>query len=215
MVGFGNAKRMDLVQGILKDDKKKNKKTKDRSSLSGASSRSSVRSGHSSSGSTVGSVANRSVGSSRSTSTYSTFGDEDPFNYKRVMRLQKSWEFVKMNVDSVDLGEQILLFMIQTDEACRDAMNLPSLRSERCTKLSQLLIETIDVYIFLLGPDFDEEDLAESADNLKSEGIPVAILAEALPEAVNECVGGLSELDKRVWTETMGALLLKSAASAP
>lgn len=120
-----------------------------------------------------------------------------------------------MNVDSVDLGEQILLFMIQTDEACRDAMNLPSLRSERCTKLSQLLIETIDVYIFLLGPDFDEEDLAESADNLKSEGIPVAILAEALPEAVNECVGGLSELDKRVWTETMGALLLKSAASAP
>jgi hypothetical protein len=212
---FSNSKRMDLVQGILKDDKKKKKKTKDRSSGVSVTSGHSVRSGHSSSGSTVGSVANRSVSSSRSTSTYSTFGDEDPFNYKRVVRLQKSWEFIKKNVDSGDLGEQILLFMIQADPACRDAMNLPSLRSERCTKLSQLLIETIDVYIFLLGPDFDEEDMAETAGNLQSEGIPLDTLAEALPEAVNECVGGLSELDKRVWAETMGALLLKSAAASP
>lgn len=174
-MGFGNAKRMDLVKKLMKEEKKK---AKDRSlSRTGSS---------------------YSVDSRRSMRSSSTGGSsDDPFRCKRVIKIQKFWEMAKGSNDPAALGEAFLNHVMP--------------ESPDKTKC-QTLVETLDCIIYLLGPDMDQEDLAEFSSSFQ--GIPTAALADAFGDCLNACLGGtLTAKDTEVVDNAMGMVLRDMIAS--
>ena len=214
---FDNSKRMGLVQDLLKEKKgdklKKKKSARGRDALN--SSRHSLGGGGSShnglgvSGHSKGTLRSTTSSYSQSSACSADF-QKDPLDFKNIMKLQKSWETIKDAVDSATLGEHIVLNMMQLDPKTREKLNIDSPRSEKCQGIATAIIETIDCLIFLLGPDFDHEDVADSVENLTREGVAVDVLAKALPQAVLECADSLSTTEQKVWRETMEAALMKA-----
>lgn len=220
---FDNSKRMEAVQDLIKSNSKKKlqekKLKKQRSGNSLASSTAASSTKRSNSSKSLRSTSNSSVVStgsaSGSGSSDSTTGGP---TYKNIITLQQSWEGIKATVkDGAALGEQALLLMIQESPTARESMGLVSLRSERAGELSKLIVEMIDVFIFLLEPaDLQDEDLQDCMEPLVLQGIDMGLFAKALPTAVEECLlpNGLPPKEKAVWTETMHSLLLRAAPSA-
>ena len=167
---------MDLAKGLMKDDKKNKKEKKERSFKRTASTN------------TLGSRQSvRSTGT-----TGSSMGADDPFHIKRVMKIQKIWEQVKVSADAVAVGKGFLEKV------------LPDHTEEQC----KAVVEQLDCIIYLLGPDMDDDDMEDCADNLEHNGIPAAALGETFSESVNALLDGkLTEKELEVLNNSMGAVL--------
>lgn len=210
---FDNSKRMNAVQDFLREDSKKKLQAKkqlkkQRSGLSSSNhSSGSVSSGRGKSLRSSGSTA------SSSSSSHGSNADDSAMCYKNILALQKSWEHLKTTVDAATLGEHVILLMIQAHgEQARTALQLESLRSERCGELSKQIVEVMDVFIFLVEPTIEDAELTETLEPLVEQGIRAEWLAAALPLAVQECSAGksLSDKERAAWNETMTTLLLRS-----
>eukprot|EP00977_Amphora_coffeiformis_P025320 scaffold19245_cov199-Amphora_coffeaeformis.AAC.15 len=210
MHGLSNAKRMELVQNLLKDEKKKKSVLKKKKSAREMSSRSNSSVSLGGSSHSIGiSDHSRGTVSSRSFNV-STKG---PLSLNYIITLQQSWDTIKRKIDSVEVGERIVMSMIQADPKTRQALEIESLRSERCQEIASTIMETLDCFIYMLGPDFDEEDVSENLDRLTNHGINLKVLADAVPTAMIDAVQDMADKDKNVWEQTMPAALLQTASS--
>ena len=188
---FNNSKRMDLVQDMLKEEKKKKGELKKKKSSKNLSL---SLSGHS-----KGSVTTSSYSYS---STSSDEMRKNPLHCKNIMKLNKSWEVVKKKVDPQVLGNTIVTRLVQADPSS-------SMKVERCHEIGATIVEALDCMIFLLGPDFDEDDAADSIERLHEKGVALEGLAKSLPQAIIECMPDMAEKEKLLWTETMKAALMQ------
>ena len=67
--------------------------------------------------------------------------------------------------------------------------------------------------MFLMGPDFDEEDVAETLKQLTDLGINITALGAALPSAVIDAVEDMAEDDRIVWKQTLPAALVQAVSA--
>lgn len=195
---------MDLVQGLLKEEKQKKRELKKKKSSKsmGSSSSHGTRSELGMSGHSRGSVT---VGSA-SSGSYDEL-HKDPLHCKNIMKLQKSWESLKKKMNASDIGETIVTSMVEVDPSSRQAMKIESLPSEKGQEVGATIVESIDCIIFVLGPDFDQDDVADSVKQLTQAGVSIDVLTKALPRAVMECVGNISDKEKSLWNNTMTAAM--------
>ena len=220
---FDNSKRMALVQDMLKEEKKNKKVDKMKRSNRGLSSASGHSKASMSSRGLRCSAHSRTGTVTSSASSYASSGSEDynidPLHCRKIMKLQKSWESIKQKVKTDIMGEQIVMHMMSVDPRARQAMRLESIRSPRFDEIAIAVMETIESLVFFLGPDFDQDDVMEFIERLTDQGISPDTLAKALPEALNECLqqaedGGLSDKEKNIWKETMGAVLVHDSPTS-
>lgn len=179
-MGFGNAKRMDLVKDLMKGEGKKKKlATRKKQKMDRSSSSRSVNS--------------RQSALSYSTNGSSTFGARDPFHAKRVLKVQRFWEEVKQSNDPVAIGEAFLQKV------------LPGTYTEKqCT----VLAETLDSIIYLMSPDMDDDELEESSDVLEHEGIPSIALGDVFADCIDALLDGdLTQKDQDAVNDSVGMLL--------
>ena len=206
---FNNTKRMDLVKDLLKEERKKKsdrdlKKTPKQRSNRSMKSNEMNTSGHSRTSVTSNSFSSGSFSEEGKNSGIK----KDPLHCKNIMKLQKSWEATKQKVDPSTLAEAIVTHMVHIEpQQARQAMKLESLQSERCQEIGDTVIEVLDSMIFLLGPDFDQDDVLDEVDTLNNYGVDIGLLAQALPTAVMECVADMPDKEKALWQKTMPAAL--------
>jgi hypothetical protein len=190
-----NAKRMDLVKGILKPKKSSGSVAGSRSSKSSSSrpfkSRSVSRTSSSSSSHCI------------STDASSSSTDTGVFSYKLTVKIENSWDEVK-NVDNYKdtLGEALLVKMIQIEPASRKHMNFPSMRSERFDVLTEAIVSTIDSLVALVGPELDMTDLDDFAGQLRAENVDPILVSKALLDGL-ERVTPLTKETHDAWEEVM------------
>lgn len=90
------------------------------------------------------------------------------------------------------LGEQIILKFIELDPlAARMNLRLESFFSDRFNELCQVLCETIDMIVTLLGPELDEAgaELAQCGETCRAQGIVTDRLGEAVSTAIDKLLG--------------------------
>mmetsp|Transcript_11380 Transcript_11380/g.21729 ORF Transcript_11380/g.21729 Transcript_11380/m.21729 type:complete len:230 (-) Transcript_11380:72-761(-) len=193
---LGNAKRMHMIHGILRENKKKKRSTssthrKKRTEIpevlfvdtSGSSKSSSFRS---SSSQSVLAEINTSV-----------------MKYQGIERVQANWRTIQQSGDTTDFGERLVYKMIESDPGAKPLMRIESTHCERVHHLSVTLVSILESILFTLGPLCDLEDLFQEAFCLKEEGVSPDLLADVLPICVNTTLGGTSPDDEMAWRQSV------------
>jgi hypothetical protein len=110
-------------------------------------------------------------GSTRSSDPTGSTNNIQNLDYVKIMTVVNSWDKIKTtNGYEEALGEQIILKMMELEPCTRDMLGLPSLRSPRFAAVSSNLVGMIDVIVFSLGPDMEDDDLLELGMICISEG---------------------------------------------
>ena len=177
-----NSKRMQKLQSFLDDDKKAKK------SSSKARRRKAT-------------VVTESSSTDRSerSSERSIAGKTPAIDFKTILSVQESWRQVARN--EMEIGESIILQMIDIDFACRQQMKIISFRSDQFKSLCRLLVHSLGEYIDSLSPDMDEEDIGRVAATLVQNGISVSILTEVLPDCVSSALEVSNSSEQEHWQQ--------------
>jgi hypothetical protein len=115
---------------------------------------------------------------------------------KLIVAVSNSWARVKHKANyEDDVGEAILLAMMDRQPATRHQLQITSYRAPRFGEVCRTLVDVIDVVVTLLGPDLDDEDLMEIGARCRSEGIDLPLFVQCVSTGVQ------SRLSKRHWNE--------------
>jgi hypothetical protein len=139
---------------------------------------------------------------------------------KLIVAVSNSWARVKHKQGyEDDVGEAILLAMMDRQPATRRRLRITSSRAPRFGHVCRMLVDVMDVVVTLLGPDLDDEDLQEIGARCRAEGIDLPLLAQCVAVGIqNAGVVSKRHWSKEVaqaWDETFAMLLPSMMAEHP
>jgi hypothetical protein len=119
---------------------------------------------------------------------------------KHCVLIQESWKTMKQEKGEdyrEQLGEQLILRMMEMEPSSRSALGISSFRSPRYGKICNMLVDTAEAFIQMLGPNFCEAECIEMGEEWKHEGIDPSLVKDALSHCVK------SSLPADSWTENV------------
>ena len=191
-----NSKRMKQLQSILGDAKKTKKiLSKARQRKRNPASESSLE------------KTERTERTERTTSERSIHATAPVLDFKCIISVQESWRQVASK--ELELGESILLEMIEINYACRQHMKITSFRSKHFQNLCHTLVQSLNEYIESLSPDMDPEEVVKVAANLIQNGISLSIMTQALPNCLHAALK-ISSIQQEYWDQVANHLRFHS-----
>ena len=130
-----------------------------------------------------------SVSSSSSSPHYSK-DTSLSYTVEDSLLIDKHWQRVKTTTSTTSLGGKILVQLHKADPSCLPLMKLPQFtrQTPRYSAVCEILVQTTDMMVALLGPDMLEEEYRIEWNQLGrtcvQEGIPVSLLPAAVAQAV-------------------------------
>lgn len=187
MYEFDNSRRMQKLQKFMSKETKKIKK------------RPSKKNG-------------RSVGTASTNSAPSTTDASSPceivLEFKCIRFVQTSWKKILGERSSEQLGDSIILRMIEIDPTCRSTMKITSFRSEHSLHVFETVVEVLSALIDSLGPEVDPDQVWETCAPLRKLIVPGKILVKAVVKCIEDELKTMTALQQGYWNRTVSSLLL-------
>ena len=158
--------------------------------------------------------------SSRSITSYGSSAG-DSLHYHDCMSIDASWQAVRNSEDfnSKDLGEQIILKMLELDPKARQEMGIQSFRSKRFEELADILVDVVDTLITFLGPEIEEfsQELEEIGERCLRQGIQPKLLGSSVAAGVEHTLGAekVSSRTREAWVSTFEYIAMYMDPSPP
>ena len=110
------------------------------------------------------------------------------------MTVSNTWARVKRKEGyEEDVGEAIIICMMDLEPKTRENLRITSFRSERFTQVCRAMADLIDMVVTLLGPDLDDEDLFEAGEGFREEGIDLQLFSQCVSAGIQ------ARLNKKHW----------------
>lgn len=114
---------------------------------------------------------------------------------KLIVSVSNTWARVKRRDGyEEDLGEAIIIAMMDLEPKTREHLRIKSFRSSRFTEVCRAIADLIDMVVTLLGPDLDDEDLLEAGNRFREEGVDLKLFSVCISAGIQ------ATLSKRHWT---------------
>lgn len=113
-----------------------------------------------------------------------------------IVTVSNTWARVKRKEGyEEDVGEAIIICMMDLDPKTRENLRITSFRSERFAQVCRSMADLIDMVVTLLGPDLDDEDLLEAGEGFREEGIDLDLFSKCVSAGIQ------ARLNKKHWNK--------------
>lgn len=182
---FDNSQRMNRLKDYLEKSSKgqpKPKTKKNKTSSSKTSPRSKPPSGDVSVSESSTTTMSSSLTLSPSKRRKQCPDVTSVLKLKSVLKIQNEWrKALSQAKDPVDLGESVLLHMIEIDPQTRRNLNIESFRSAQTASLCHEMVDIVDLFVETLGPaEMATKNDQHILGDLQGRGIPSSVLVKAL-----------------------------------
>lgn len=117
-------------------------------------------------------------------------------NSNLIVTVSNTWARMKRHEGyEEDVGEAIIICMMDLDPKTREKLRIKSFRSERFAQVCRAMSDLIDMVITLLGPDLDDEDLFEAGEGFREEGIDLELFSQCVSAGIQ------ARLNKKHWNK--------------
>lgn len=114
---------------------------------------------------------------------------------KKIVTVSNTWARVKRKEGyEEDVGEGIIICMMDLDPRTREKLRISSFRSPRFGEVCRAISDLLDLVVTLLGPDLDDEDLFEAGERFREEGIDLEIFSQCVSAGIQV------RLSKKLWS---------------
>jgi len=104
---------------------------------------------------------------------------------KTIVTVSNTWARVKRHAGyEEDVGEAIIMCMMDLDPKTREKLRITSFRSPRFGEVCRAMSDLVDLVVTLLGPDLDDEDLWEAGERFREEGINLELFAKCVSAGI-------------------------------
>ena len=117
-------------------------------------------------------------------------------NSNLIVTVSNTWARVKRKEGyEEDVGEAIIMTMMDLDPKTRENLRITSFRSPRFGEVCRAMADLIDMVVTLLGPDLDDEDLLDAGEGFREEGIDLKLFSQCVSAGIQ------ARLSKKHWNE--------------
>lgn len=101
------------------------------------------------------------------------------------------WERVKrLEGYPTDFCEVLICqMMVHSEYNVRSQLGIASFRSERFVVLANKLVDLVEVFVTILGPEMDENELLEVGQGLLQQGVNLQLFGKSMAAALREILG--------------------------
>lgn len=117
-------------------------------------------------------------------------------NSHLIVTVSNTWARVKRREGyEEDVGEAIIMAMMDLDPKTRENLRIKSFRSPRFGEICRAMADLIDMVVTLLGPDLDDEDLIDAGEGFREQGIDLNLFSQCVSAGIQ------ARLTKRLWND--------------